>query len=94
MAWAGGLWRRTRRIYHGEHYGFAQNRCKDQAMVLVKVVRWRLRKQGDGALSVFSDQSNAFPSVAWERLGVVTQQGIAEADRGLMCGRPQYTLAL
>jgi hypothetical protein len=38
------VWRKARRIKHDWRYGFAARRCREQAIMVIACVTWRLRR--------------------------------------------------
>jgi hypothetical protein len=61
-------WNRSPFNYRQNAYGFIVKRRREEAVLVIRVLKWRLRQLKLGSLSCFWDLSNAFPSMAYDQI--------------------------
>ena len=71
-------------------YGFIAQRNRLHALLIVKLLRWRLRAQGYGSGAAFFDMCNAFPSTAWTGIDRTTLPLADEDGQDLLAVVPLH----
>jgi hypothetical protein len=78
--WLGINWARCRCRFAANSYGFIVCRRREQAVLLMRLLRWRLHRLNLCSISAFWDMSNAFPSMAWGRLDAAVDECASLVD--------------
>ncbi|CAE8603841.1 unnamed protein product [Polarella glacialis] len=87
-AWNGRLWRTHTAKHSHNSYGFIPHRRREQAVVQVQCLLWKLRRAGINALTSFFDVTNAFPSPDFHSLDrAISRKRFCKADGNLLSQR-------
>ena len=88
------LWGDAKPPQYAYTYGFRKGRRREQAILILHCVRWKLRQMGLSHTTTLHDVANAFPSPEHEDLHAMVDTCAREGDEGLLKVRCSDTVVV
>ena len=91
---ASALWNNSIHHFSSSGYGFTPRRNRHQAVLLLRIQRWRIHQLKKNSICAFYDESNAFPSTSWKALTNATVLDAQTEDTNLLVRRFTHMLSM